>query len=62
MNKREAKILALEAFADSVTMLIEQNKIRDAIYTVKDWDLINETLYEISAKLQIRADKLKLKR
>lgn len=59
MNKREAKILALEVFADSVTMLIEQNKIRDSIHTVKDWDLINETLYEISAKLQMRADKLK---
>lgn len=43
MNKREAKILALEVFADSVTMLIEQNKIRDSIHTVKDWDLINET-------------------
>lgn len=59
MNKREAKILALEMFADSVTMLIEQIKVIDAIRTTKDWDLVNETFYELSAKLQIRADKLK---
>lgn len=59
MNKREAKILALEMFADSVTMLIEQNKVRDAIRTTKDWDLMNDTFYEFAAKFQIRADKLK---
>lgn len=60
MTKREAKILALEMFADSVSMLMEQNKARNAILTIKDWDLVNEAFYELSAKLQMRADKLKL--
>lgn len=59
MTKREAKILALEMFADSVSMLIEQNKVLDAIRTTKDWDLVNKVFYELSAKLQMRADKLK---
>lgn len=59
MTKREAKILALEMFADSVSMLMEQNKARNAILTIKDWNLVNEAFYELSAKLQMRADKLK---
>ncbi len=59
MNKKEAKILALEMFAESVSMMMEQSKVIDAIRTTKDFDLVNEVFYEFSAKFQMRADKLK---
>jgi hypothetical protein len=59
MNKREAKILALEMFAESVSMMLEQHKVLDAIRTTKDFDLVNEVFYEFSAKFQMRAGKLK---
>lgn len=59
MNKRDAKILALEMFAESVSMMLEQHKVFDAIRTTRDFDLVNEVFYEFSAKFQMRADKLK---
>ena len=49
MNKREAKILALEVFAENANLLIESERVSDAIKSSKDCDLIKK-----------RADKLKL--
>ena len=46
-------------FAESVSMMMEQSKVIDAIRTTKDFDLVNEVFYEFSAKFQMRADKLK---
>lgn len=59
MNKREAKILALETFANSVDNLIESVGVSGAIRTPKDCDLINVAFYELADSLQKRADKLK---
>lgn len=59
MNKREAKILALEVFAENVDILIEMDKVSDAIRTPKDCDLINIAFYELATSLKKRADKLK---
>lgn len=59
MNKREAKILALETFSNSVDNLIESDKVYGAIRTLKDRDLINVAFYELADSLQKRADKLK---
>lgn len=59
MNKREAKILALETFAESADILIESDKVSDTIRTLKDCDLINAAFYELADSLQKRADKLK---
>lgn len=42
MNKREAKILALEVFAENANLLIESERVSDAIKSSKDCDLINE--------------------
>lgn len=59
MNKREAKILALETFANSVEMLIESVGVSDIIRASKDCDLINIAFDELADSLQKRADKLK---
>lgn len=59
MNKREAKILALEVFADSADILIESDRVFDAIRTTKDCDLINIAFCELATSLKKRADKLK---
>lgn len=60
MNKREAKILALEVFAENVDLLIESESVSDAIKSSKDCDLINEVFDELAGSLKKRADKLKL--
>lgn len=59
MNKREAKILALEVFAENADILIESERVSNAIKSSKDCDLINETFGELAASLKKRADKLK---
>lgn len=59
MNKREAKILALEVFAESADILIEMDRVSDAIRTTKDCDLINMAVDELATSLKKRADKLK---
>ncbi|RHJ76895.1 hypothetical protein [Parabacteroides sp. AM08-6] len=59
MTKREAKILALEVFADSADALIESDRVSDAIRTTKDCDLINIAFYELAESLRKRANKLK---
>lgn len=59
MNKREAKILALEVFAENVDILIESDRVSDAIRTPKDCDLINIAFDELAISLKKRADKLK---
>lgn len=51
MTKREAKILALEVFANSADILI-----------TKDCDLINVAFNELASSLKRRADKLKSKK
>ena len=60
MNKREAKILALEVFAENANLLIESERVSDAIKSSKDCDLINEAFDELVGSLKTRADKLKL--
>ncbi|UBD81488.1 hypothetical protein [Parabacteroides distasonis] len=60
MNKREAKILALEVFAENVDLLIESESVSDAIKSSKDCDLINEVFDELAGSFKKRADKLKL--
>lgn len=60
MNKREAKILALEVFAENANLLIESERVSDAIKSSKDYDLINESFDELAGSLKKRADKLKL--
>lgn len=60
MNKREAKILALEVFAENANLLIESERVSDAIKSSKDYDLINEAFDELAGGLKKRADKLKL--
>lgn len=61
MNKREAKILALEVFAEnSKPSFIESERVSDAIKSSKDCDLINEAFDELAGSLKKRADKLKL--
>ena len=59
MNKREAKILALEVFAESADILIETDRVSDAIRAPKDCDLINIAFGELAISLKKRADKLK---
>lgn len=61
MNKRDAKILALETIAKNVDILIELDSISDAIKSVKDHGLINEAFDEISNSLLRKAEKLKKK-
>ena len=60
MNKREAKILALEVFAENANLLIESERVSDAIKSSKDCDLINEAFDELVGSLKKRDDKLKL--
>lgn len=60
MNKREAKILALEVFAENVDLLIESESVSDAIKSSKDCDLINEVFDELAGSFKKRVDKLKL--
>lgn len=59
MTKREAKILALEVFAGSADILIESDRVSDAISTPKDCDLINIAFDELATSLRKRVDKLK---
>lgn len=59
MNKKEAKILALEVFAENTDTLIESDRVSDAIRTPKDCDLINIAFDEQVTGLKKRADKLK---
>lgn len=59
ITKREAKILALEVFADNADILIESDRVDDAIRTTKDCDLINVAFYELAESMRKRADKLK---
>lgn len=61
MTKREAKILALEVFANSADILIELDRVSDAIRSTKDCDLINLAFNELATSLKRRADKLKSK-
>lgn len=61
MNKREAKILALEVFAANADVLIESDRVSDAIRTPKDCDLINVAFDELAFSLKKRADKLKVR-
>ena len=48
MNKREAKILALETFANNVEILIESVGVSDAIRAPKDCDWINAAFDELA--------------
>lgn len=59
MNKREAKILALEVLAENVDILIESDRVSDAIRTPKDCDLINIAFGEIANELFMRAKRMK---
>ncbi|WP_347144196.1 hypothetical protein [Parabacteroides distasonis] len=62
MTKREAKILALEVFANSADILIELDRVSDTIRSTKDCDLINVAFNELASSLKRRADKLKSKK
>ncbi|MEY8486521.1 hypothetical protein [uncultured Parabacteroides sp.] len=62
MTKREAKILALEVFADSADILIEMDCVSGAIRSTKDCNLINIAFNELASSLKRRADKLKSKK
>lgn len=62
MNKIEAQILTLEVFAENTDLLIEMDKISDAIKTPKDSELINTAFEELAVSLKKKADKLKAKR
>lgn len=59
MNKREAKILALEVFAKYVDTLLEVDEVYNNIHTIKDCDLINIAFDELAISLKKRAEKLK---
>lgn len=59
MNKREAKILALEVFAKYADNLIEVDEVCNNIHTIKDCDLINIAFDELAISLKKRAEKLK---
>jgi len=62
MNKREAKILALEVFAKYADNLIEVDEVCNNIRTTKDCDLINIAFSELAISLKKRAEKLKSKK
>lgn len=53
MNKREAKILALETFANNVEILIESAGVSDKIRTSKDCDLINIAFEELADRFWV---------
>lgn len=59
MNKREAKILALEVFAKYANDLLEMDEVYNNIHTTKDYDLINMAFDELAISLKKRAEKLK---
>ena len=59
MTKREAMILALEVFAQSVDILIESDKVSRSIRTTKDYDLVNIAFYDLAESLQKKADRMK---
>ena len=58
MNKTDAKILALNVFADNVDILIESDIVSSSIKTQKDSELINIAFDELSESLRKRAEKL----
>lgn len=55
MNKREAKILALEVFAKYADTLLEVDEVYNNIHTTKDCDLINIAFDELTISLKKRA-------
>lgn len=55
MNKREAKILALEVFAKYADNLIEVDEVCNNIRTTKDCELINIAFSELAISLKKRA-------
>lgn len=59
MTKREAMILALEVFAQSVDILIESDKVSRSIRTTEDYDLVNIAFYDLAESLQKKADGMK---
>ena len=52
MTKREAMILALGVFAQSVDILIESDEVSRVIQTTKDYDLVNIAFYDLAESLQ----------
>lgn len=59
MTKKEAMILALEVFAQSVDILIESDEVSRSIQTTKDYDLVNIAFYDLAESLQKKADRMK---
>lgn len=59
MTKKEAMILALEVFAQSVDILIELDEVSRSIQTTKDCDLVNIAFYDLAESLQKKADRMK---
>ena len=59
MTKREAMILALEVFVQSVDILIESDKVSRSIRTTEDYDLVNIAFYDLAESLQKKADGMK---
>lgn len=59
MTKREAMILALEVFSQSVDILIESDKVSRSIRITKDYDLVNTAFYDLAESLQKKADRIK---
>ena len=59
MNKRDAKILALEIFAKYADSLLEVDEVYNSIHTTEDCDLINIAFDELAISLKKRAEKLK---
>lgn len=59
MTKKEAMILALEVFAQSVDILIELDEVSRSIQTTKDYDLVNIAFYDLAESLQKKADRMK---
>ena len=62
MNKKEARIIALETFAENAELLIESDTVSAAIKSTEDCKLINEAFDELSESLRKKAEKLKMKR
>jgi hypothetical protein len=59
MTKKEAMILALEVFSQSVDILIESDKVSRSIRITKDYDLVNTAFYDLAESLQKKADRIK---
>lgn len=62
MNKKEARIIALETFAENAELLIESDTVSAAIKLTEDCKLINEAFDELSESLGEKAEKLKMRR